>query len=171
MPDAAKAAGEQPRRVRGRPFPKGVSGNPKGRPKGSKHRATVLAEALLHGQAEAVIQALVDRALGGDPVCMRLVVERLIPPVRERAVELPIPSDLGAAGALEEAERVTIREMAAGRLTPTEAATVMGVIRRHRQSLSDADEVAPVDVFPVELRLTEDTSDRPEGVSEMEGAR
>ena len=47
---AAKTAGKQ----RGRPFKKGKSGNPKGRPEGSRNNATILAQNLLDGQAEAL---------------------------------------------------------------------------------------------------------------------
>jgi hypothetical protein len=152
MAQAAKAAGKQ----RGRPFPKGVSGNPKGRPQGSKSKATIMAEAMLQGQAGDIINALIAGAVGGDPVCMRLAVERLYPTPKDRAVELPIPADLAAAGALEEAERVTIRELAAGRLTPTEAATVLGVIRKHREPPEIKGEDLPEEVYPMDLRLVED---------------
>jgi hypothetical protein len=45
---AANSAGKQ----RGRPFVKGQSGCPSGKPKGSRHRTTLAAEALLAGEAE-----------------------------------------------------------------------------------------------------------------------
>ena len=48
---------------RGRPFELGKSGNPKGRPKGARNRATILAEALLDHEAEAITRKLVDKAL------------------------------------------------------------------------------------------------------------
>jgi hypothetical protein len=42
------------KKQRGRPFKKGQSGNPDGRPKGSRHKATLAAEALLDGEAEVL---------------------------------------------------------------------------------------------------------------------
>lgn len=49
---------------RGRPFPKGRSGNPRGRPPGARNAATVLAEQLLDGEAEALIRKLVQGQAG-----------------------------------------------------------------------------------------------------------
>jgi len=47
-------------------FPVGVSGNPEGRPQGSRHRASVLAEALLDGRVEALTEKAVEMALTGE---------------------------------------------------------------------------------------------------------
>ncbi len=59
----AKTAG----RARGRPFAKGQSGNPGGRPRGSTNRATRAAELLLDGEAAALTRKAVELALAGDP--------------------------------------------------------------------------------------------------------
>jgi Family of unknown function (DUF5681) len=48
-PPTSSATAEQ---TRGRPFERGQSGNPLGRPRGSRNRATQLAEALIQGHAE-----------------------------------------------------------------------------------------------------------------------
>jgi hypothetical protein len=53
-------------------FAKGNSANPAGKPKGARHKATLLAEALLDGQAEALMQQAVSMALGGDPQALRI---------------------------------------------------------------------------------------------------
>jgi hypothetical protein len=45
---------KQRRRGRRRPFAKSVSGNPAGRPVGSRNAATELAQALLVGEADAL---------------------------------------------------------------------------------------------------------------------
>ena len=55
-------------------FQKGRSGNPNGRPKGSRNVATLACEALLDGQAEALTQKAIQMALAGDPVALGSVL-------------------------------------------------------------------------------------------------
>ena len=50
-----------------------------GRPKGSRNKATLAIESLLHGQAEALAQTAVLKALEGDRVSLRLCMERKAP--------------------------------------------------------------------------------------------
>ncbi|MGC2203149.1 MAG: DUF5681 domain-containing protein, partial [Stellaceae bacterium] len=69
-------------------FRKGQSGNPKGRPPGARNKATLAAELLLDGEAEALIRRAVELALEGDPMALRLCLERIIPPRRARPVQL-----------------------------------------------------------------------------------
>jgi hypothetical protein len=51
---------------------KGQSGNPAGPPKGTRHKATIAAEALLDGEVEALTRKAIERALEGDGVALRL---------------------------------------------------------------------------------------------------
>ena len=62
MDRTAKTAGKQ----RGRPFKKGQSGNPSGRPQGSRHKATLAIEELLDGEADKLTRKAVEMALEGD---------------------------------------------------------------------------------------------------------
>src|ERR1700745_4171276 len=86
-----------PRRVRGQPFEKGRSGNPGGRRPGSRNRATLAAAVLLEGESEALTRKAVELALDGDPVALRLCIERILPPCRERAVRFELPPIENAA--------------------------------------------------------------------------
>jgi hypothetical protein len=57
-----------PRKVRGRPFEKGRSGNPLGRSVGCRKKTTIAADAaLLAGEDEALTRKAVELALVGDP--------------------------------------------------------------------------------------------------------
>jgi hypothetical protein len=71
-------------RIQGGRFVPGVSGNPAGKPPGARARATRLAEKLMAGDAEAVVNAVVTAAKGGDMTAARLVLDRIAPPCRGR---------------------------------------------------------------------------------------
>jgi len=63
---AENRGGKQRRRGPGRRFQPGQSGNPAGKPKGTRNRATVLAEQLLDGEAETMVRTAVDWAKKGN---------------------------------------------------------------------------------------------------------
>jgi hypothetical protein len=68
------------KRSRGRPFAKGRSGNPAGRPRGSISRSTRAAQLLLDGEATALSRKAVELALAGDPTALRLCLDRTVAP-------------------------------------------------------------------------------------------
>jgi hypothetical protein len=129
---------------RGRPFEPGKSGNPKGRPKGSRNQATLLAEALLDREAEAITRKLVDKALEGDTTALRLCLDRLLAPRRQRHVTFQLPPIETAADAVHASSRV-LAECAAGNLSPGDASEIVGAISSHARLLEIAE---------IEARLT-----------------
>src|SRR5258708_272852 len=52
---------------------------------------------LLDGEAEALARKAVELALGGDPTALRLCLDRIVMPRRERAVQLMLPEVRDAA--------------------------------------------------------------------------
>ena len=92
-----KTAGKQPGKQRGRPFNKGRSGNPAGRPEGSRHKASIAIEALLEDESEAIGRKCIEMAKNGDATAMRLVMERIAPVRRGRPVKFDLPSVASSA--------------------------------------------------------------------------
>ncbi len=72
-------------------FKKGQSGNPAGKKPGTRNKTTVLLEALLDGKAEALTKKAIEMAGKGDPAMMRLCIERLIPPRKDRPINFDLP--------------------------------------------------------------------------------
>lgn len=102
--------------TRGRPF---QPGNP-GRPKGARNRTTLALEALLDGEAEAITRKAVAMALTGDTTAMRLVMDRIMPPRKDRPVLFAMPKLETAADAVK-ASAALVDAVAAGDITPAEA--------------------------------------------------
>jgi Family of unknown function (DUF5681) len=72
-------------------FQPGQSGNPAGTRRGSKHRVTLAAEALLEGEAEKLTRRAIDLAMAGETVALKLCLERIIPQRRGRPVTFRLP--------------------------------------------------------------------------------
>jgi len=119
---------------RGRPFEPGSSGNPHGRPKGSRNKTTMAVEALLDGDAAAITRKAVEKALEGDMAALRLCLERILPARRDRPVAFELPKIATAADALE-ASSAVLAACAEGILSPSEAAEIMDLITTHIRTL------------------------------------
>ena len=105
-----------------------------GRPRGSRNRATLAIERLLEGQAEALTQTAINKALEGDSVALRLCMDRIAPPPKDAAVTFFMPTMSNALDAADAAGSV-LRAVSEGELTPTEATRVMGLIDSYRRTL------------------------------------
>ena len=77
-------------------FKSGQSGNPGGRPKGALNKITLAAQALLEGEAEALTRKAVELAKNGNPVALRLCLERVLPPWKDRPINFTLPKISGA---------------------------------------------------------------------------
>ena len=116
MPDGGlQTTGETGARDgRGR-FRKGRSGNPAGRPRGSVNRSTRAAIQLLDGEAEALTRKAIELALAGDPIALRLCLDRIVGVRRGRPVEL--------VGELAVPPIANVRDLAAAMSSVAAAAT------------------------------------------------
>jgi hypothetical protein len=112
----------------------GESGNPTGKPKGALNRSTRAVLDLLDGEAEALTRRAVELALEGDTTALRLCLERLAPPIKDRPVTVPLPPMAGAEDA-SKAMAAVVAAMASGNITPGEAAAVAGVVESFRRVL------------------------------------
>ena len=144
------------------PFQPGQSGNPAGRPRGSRNKKTIVLEALVDGEAEAVMQKVITMAKMGDDVAMRLCVERMMPPRRERPVPLPLPRIETDADA-RQASADVIEALAEGEVTPKEAEQLLRAIAG-AAVIQQSNEVA-ARLSRMEQRLAERADEAPRQIT------
>lgn len=143
--------------TRGKPFEEGRSGNPAGRPKGARNRTTLAVAALLEGEAEALGRKAIELALEGDTVALRLCLERICPPRKDRPSPFALPNmddvaDVrGAIGAV-------LKAVAEGDLTAGEAHEVAGLIEIQRRVIETHD--IATRLAAIEVRLGADRAGR-----------
>jgi Family of unknown function (DUF5681) len=111
------------KKTRGKPFEPGNAG----RPKGTRNKTTLALEALLDGEAEAITRKAVEMALEGDVTAMRLVMDRIMPPRKERPIMFSMPKMETAADAVK-ASAALVDAVAAGDITPGEAGELVKLV-------------------------------------------
>jgi hypothetical protein len=119
MAEAENTAGKQ----RGKPFKRGQSGNPAGKPKGTRNATTLALETLLDGQATALTQKAIDLALTGDLAALRICLDRILPPRKDRPLTFDFPAITNAAEAATTMSAI-LAAVASGEITPTEASEI-----------------------------------------------
>jgi hypothetical protein len=76
----------------------------------------------------------VERAKEGDPAALRLVLERLIPPVRERRLALDLPK-VETTGGITAAIAAVLDAVGTGKITPGEGQALAGLLEAQRKNL------------------------------------
>jgi Family of unknown function (DUF5681) len=130
---------EAPAKARGKapPWKKGQSGNPAGTKRGSRHKASLIAECLLDGETKELVRKAIDLALKGDTVALRLCLERILPPVRERPCSFKLPK-IETLNDATAALSLLVEAVSNGEVLPGEAESLAGVVRCLMQSFEMA---------------------------------
>lgn len=105
-------------------FRPGQSGNPAGRRPGTKSTATVLRAQIAEAVPEIIVK-LKEAAKAGDVGAARLLLERVLPPVRasEEAVPFTLPD-----GSLTDQGRAVLAAAGAGDLGPGQAQQLLSAL-------------------------------------------
>ena len=127
-------------------FRKGQSGNPNGRPKGSRNQATLAAEALLDGEVEAITRKAIEKALQGDLMAIRLCLERILPTIKSRPIEIDLPP-VETARDIQAAQGAVIAAMAKGEITPDDASMIAGVLEARRRAIETVELEKRIDIL------------------------
>jgi len=118
------------------PFKRGQSGNPAGRPVGSRNKRTIATERLFGPNGERFAQLAIELAKMGHPAAVRLCLDRVWPRARRPAFRLPAvttPKDALNAMAL------IVQGVADGELTPAQAAMMSIKVCRASRAVAPCD--------------------------------
>jgi hypothetical protein len=126
------------KKQRGVPFKPGRSGNPNGRPAGSRNKATLAIESLLEGEAETLARKVVELAKAGDLQALRLCMDRLAPPRKDSPVAFDLP-EMNTVSDAVLAMGALVKAVAKGDLTPTEAAELTRMVQAFAKIVESAE--------------------------------
>ncbi|QRI63622.1 hypothetical protein JQ506_22960 [Shinella sp. PSBB067] len=141
-------AKEPPKKSR---FRKGQSGNPKGRPAGSRSKVLVALDALGEGEAEAIVFAMVNQAKGGDVTAAKAILDRVWPPRKGSRLQFDLP-EVSTADDLPPAIASVTRQVAEGEISPDEGTAIVALLEAHRKAIETSELAARV--AALEERMT-----------------
>ena len=116
---ATHSSGHGLERTSGGQFRAGYSGNPTGRP---RSESTALRLQLAE-RAEGVLQAVLEAALNGDMMAAKMILDRVVPPLRPHAESVLIPVD-APVGPVSTAEAI-LAAAVAGKIPPDAAVQLL----------------------------------------------
>jgi len=112
---------------RGKPFQPGNTFG-RGRPKGSKNKATQEMQQLLAEYGPLLIRKCIQLALQGNMNAMRLCLERGLAPLRDANVTFPLPP-IKTIADLEAAHQSTLQSVVDGDLPPAQGEVVTRMLK------------------------------------------
>lgn len=119
-------------------FQKGQSGNPRGRARGSRNKATLLIEQLLGDATKDITEKAIELAKAGDSTALRLCMDRIVPARRDRHIPFKLPKLEKPEDAIAAAAAI-VEAVAIAELTPSEAAEMMKLVEGYTRILEAED--------------------------------
>ena len=129
-------------------FKKGQSGNPQGRPKKTD------TERALREQLKAHVPNIIDRlvilAEQGDIAAAKIIIDRVIPPLRPVAALAPMPA-LDTGETLSDKAAAILLALAQGEIGPDAGLSLMNVLAKMREIATGGDSQAEDRSFEIHI--------------------
>jgi hypothetical protein len=119
-------------------FVKGHSGNPAGRPIGSRNKAAFIMDAMIEGDSEDLARRVIQKAIGGDTAAMRICLDRVGPRGRDRPLAFPLPTIATPQDARNAADEIG-GAIGAGAISAREAMELLRVVDKIVDTRARAD--------------------------------
>ena len=125
-PELDKTSPRTKRRGRWKP---GESGNLRGNHRGSKHRATLFAQALFDSECQALVKKTIELGLVGDVAALKICMDRLLPPLKSRPLRFKLPELRTVSDALSALAAIA-EGLSNGQLLPEEGEVLSATVER-----------------------------------------
>jgi len=141
-------------------FQPGVSGNPTGRPPGSRNKLAKLARSLIEEDAEDIVRKLIELAKDGNLGAAKVLLDRIIPPLREsETISLELPA-IEKADDLFRAFKAVSKALADGQITESTLERVTTFLGHWGRAFETVEQASMIQ--EIRERLDE-IADAPEG--------
>jgi hypothetical protein len=131
-------------KMRGRPFEPGDARA--GRPKGSRHKITVLAEKLLSDDVEGVVQSVIKAAKNGDMTAARVILDRIAPPRKDSTISIELP-DIKTLDDVAQAMSLVVKATASAEIGLSEADMLTKLLQGYSAALEATEITKRLDVL------------------------
>ena len=98
--------------------------------RGSRHKASLIAESLLDGECQRLTRQAIELALNGDVQALKMCLERILSPVRERPCSFELPPISTAAEAAA-CMSLVLEGVASGEILAGEGAALSATINAY----------------------------------------
>lgn len=122
----------------GKPFKPGRSGNPKGKPKGTRSVALVALDAIGDENAKDILKAVIVKANAGDMRAAEIIMSRIWPARKGRPITIDMPEITDAASVVKALACITAAA-ASGKIVTEEAAALAGLVELQRKAIETQD--------------------------------
>ncbi len=122
---------------RGR-FKPGQSGNPAGKPRGTRNHVLEALDRIGNEAAQDVLRQAVQAARGGDQRAAEMILSRVWPVRKGRPISLDLPAIQSPAD-IASAVSIVVAGVAEGRVTPDEGHTIASLLDLQRRAVETAD--------------------------------
>jgi hypothetical protein len=124
-------------------FKKGLSGNPGGRPKGVRNKASLVAEQLFANDIKIICNSVIEQAKLGNMQAAKIILDRLLPSKKDAPISLELPKIENHNDILKAIGCIT-QAVANGSITPLEGEALARIVDIHAKAL---------ELYQYEIRL------------------